>query len=390
MPEAAIAPAAPPAVAPAPSPAPPQSDPLNNAFADIDEILKEPEAAPEPPPKDKEPEPKDEPPKPDQKAKIEPTEFDPKKAAPKQLREAYEKAKAELAKERAEREIDKKQYSQPKEDPEKKDFMERAERHSKRAQELENELKFAKYERSEEYLEKYYKPYERAFGTGRAKAAAIKVSDGEGNLRPGTAEDFDAYMGIGDEEAAADYAEKVFGKHKTAMEYHREEVRKLGAATQSAIEDFRKKGSEREKEWQENQSKAMKAAGETWAMLNKTAVEKYPVLFKAPDEDTKGSELLSKGFETADRAFTNGAPLKEGQKALNALELMQIRSAMRNKAAAFDYQVYLKQQALAKIKKLESDLAAYKKSEPRGGEGRSDKTTSADGWEAELAEMATE
>lgn len=386
MPEQSTAPAPPPAATPAPAPAPSAPDPLNNAFSDIDEILKEPEESPEP--QQKEPEPKDEPPKPDPKAK-EPTEFDAKKAAPKQLREAYEKAKAEMAQIRAERDELKKQSSTPKEDPEKKDYMERAERHSKRAQELENELKFAKYEKSQEYQEKYYQPYEQAFGQARAEAASFKVTDADGNVRQGTPEDFDTYMGISDPEAAADFAEKVFGRHKATMEAWRKDVRKLGAATQTAIESFRKQAADRENEWKENQSKALKAATETWSMLNKTALEKYPALFKASDEDTKGNELLTKGFDTIDRAFSNGAPLKEGQQPMNALELMQVRSAMRNKAAAFDYQVYLKQQALAKVKKLEADLANYKKSEPGKGDGKSEKVTG-EGWESELAGMATE
>lgn len=399
MSEVAAPPAPPPpspANTPAGQPSNAPNDPFNNAFADLDQITKEPEDAPEPPSekldkveknaKESADKKTDEPPPKSDKTE---TEFDAKKAAPKQLREAYEKTKAELAQIRAERDEIKKSASQPREDPEKKDYLERAERHARKAQELENELKFAKYEKSQEYLEKYYQPYERAFGAGRSKAAAIKVSDSEGNLRAGTPEDFDTYMGIGDEESAADFAEKVFGKHKTAMEYHREEVRKLGSATQHAIEDFRKKGAEREKEWQENQNRATKAAAETWSHLNKAALDKYPALFKAGPEDTRGAGLLEKGFDIYDRAFTNGAPIKEDQKPLNGLELMQIRSAMRNKAAAFDYQVYLKQQALAEVKKLKASLEAYNNSEPRGGNVRQDKST-AEGWEAELAGLAAD
>jgi len=389
----------------APPPAPPvqqgqpssePNDPFNNAFADLDQITKEPEESPEPPPdkpdkvekpdKLQKPEKKDEPPKPEPKTE---TEFDPKKAAPKQLREAYEKSKAELAQIKAERDELKKASSQPKEDPEKKDFMERAERHAKRAQELENELKFAKYEKSEEYQEKYFKPYADAFGQARAEAASLKVTDADGNVRQGTPEDFDTYMGITDPEAAADYAEKVFGRHKATMEAWRKDVRKLGAATQAAIEDFKKKAADRENEWKEQQSKITKAKADTWAHLNTTALEKYPGLFKAEEADARGKELLAKGFEFADRAFSDGRPLKEGQTHLNPLQLLQQQSVLRNKAAAFDYQVYLKQQALAQVKKLQADLANYKKSEPKGGDGKPDKTT-AEGWEAELASYATE
>lgn len=391
MPESAVAtpPSAPstpaPSAPPSATPAPPSTgEPMNDAFSDLDTMLAEAEPQKSEKAQEKPPEVKDESPKPEAKPE---TEFDHKKAPPKQLREAYEKTKAELAQIKAERDELKKQSSQPKDDPEKKEFYERAERYSKRAQELENELKFAKYEKSEEYQEKYYKPYEQAFASARAKAAAIKVMDAEGNPRQGTPEDFDTYMFIQDDEAAADFAEKVFGKHKSSMEYHREQVRSLQSRSQAAVEEYRKKGSEREQQWKENQSKAEKAAAELWQNLNKTALEKYPALFKAADDDTKGTELLTKGFSLADRAFTNGQPLKDGDKPLNPAELLQLRSAMRNKFAAFDFQVHLKRKAESRVKELEAELEQYKKSEPKGGDG-GPKTTQEKSWEQELESIA--
>lgn len=397
MPESAIAeaPAAAPTPAPStPPPAPaqrqPTSEPLNDAFADLDDMMKEPEPSkPDPkkaaadaaPKKSEAPKKTEEPPKPEDR----PIE----KMAPKQLREAYEALKAKHAQLETEHETFKKTASQPKDDPEKKELQERAERMAKRAQEYEQELKFTKYEKSEEYQDKYWKPYVNAFGTGRAEAAAIKITDAEGNVRQGTPEDFDAYMGINDPEAAADFAERVFGKHKTTMEYYRNKVRELGQASQLAIDEYRKKGSEREKELAENQSKAQKAASQFWETLNKTALEKYPALFKADDTDPKGKELLTKGFNLAERAFSDGKPMKEGDKPLNAAELLQLRSAMRNKFAAFDYQVYLRRKAEGRIKELEAEVEQYKKSEPGAGDGGGERTEGEHSWEADLDSIST-
>lgn len=379
-----------PSAAPAAAPPPAPSEPINESYADLDTMLNEPEP-PKPEPKKEAPKadkPKiDEPPKPPE-PKPEPSEK-PEKMAPKQLREAYEALKAKHTALETEHETFKKAASQPKDDPEKKEIAERAERYQKLAQERENELKFAKYERSEEYQEKYYKPYEQAFGSGRAEAAAIKVTDAEGNVRQGTPEDFDTYMFISDPESAADFAEKVFGKHKSTMEYWRNQVRALGSKSQSAIEEFRKKGSEREKEWSENSAKAQKAATEYWSKLNSTALEKYPALFKAADEDAKGKELLTKGFTLADRAFSDGKPTKDGDKPLNPAELLQLRSAMRNKFAAFDYQVHLRRQAESRVKALEAELEQYKKSEPGSGDGGGERPVGDESWESQIEALAS-
>lgn len=403
MPESATldAPPAAPAAAPAPAPAAAPSTPppapkvhgvtagdhFNDAFDELDKItqVEEPVAPPKPAPKS-EPKPTDKPN--DPPAAAEKADVAPEKMAPRQLREAYAELKRKHAALEAEHGTLKAKAGQPAEDPERKSLEERLTAREKRLQELETELKFSNYERTQEYQEKYWKPFAEAYSTGREKAASIRVTDEEGNIREGKADDFDTYMSIADENQAAEFAEAHFGRLSRLMEYHRQKVLELNQSRTSAIEEFRKTGAAREKERQENLSKMSKGMMETWKKAITEPLEKHPYLFKADAQDAKGSELLEKGFHFADRALSNGQPLKEGDKPLTPAEVLQARAVLRNKAAALDYHVYMRRKAEAQVKALEEELKAYQESEPGRGDGAG-KAPVEGGWEAELESLAT-
>lgn len=399
-PAPASAPAAPtPSPSPVPAPAAPKvhgvtaGEHFNDAFDELDKITqvdapppkpsKKPEAKAKEPEKTQDNAPAKTPEKPAEKA-----ETPPEKMAPKQLRDAYAELKRKHAALEAEHTTLKTKATQPAEDPERKSLEERLTAREKRLQELETELKFSNYERTQEYQEKYWKPFESAYATGREKAASIKFTDEEGNVRQGKADDFDTYMSITDENQAADFAEKTFGKLARLMEYHRQKVQEINGARTNAIEEFRKNGAAREKERQEQMSKMAKTAFETWKKAISEPVEKHPYLFKADAEDNKGTELLEKGFHFADRALSNGQPLKEGDKPLGPQEILQARAVLRNKAAALDYQVYMRRKAEAQVKALEEELKAYQQSEPGRADGAG-KAPVEGGWEAELESLAT-
>ena len=70
----------------------------------------------------------------------------------------------------------------PAEWPEKKSWEEKVaerdkaiEEHKKRVADYETELKFTQYEKSTEYKERYQKPFETAYLSGRSKAAGLKI-----------------------------------------------------------------------------------------------------------------------------------------------------------------------------------------------------------------------
>lgn len=297
-----------------------------------------------------------------------------KPVAAAELRKAYENLKSEHA--RLKEEHTKLKDFKPPEDTEKKALAERVEAHTKRISELEAELRYSNYERSEEYKTKYHEPFVEAYQAGRAKVASLKVADAEGETRQGTAADFDNIMRIQDDETAAEKATEMFGAKASIVLYHRERVQELNAARAKAVEEYRKSGDERERQRLEQQTLAKttaeKQAGEIAGMFKTfadEAIEKYPQWFKPEEGDDKGNELLVKGFERADLAFKS-SPFQPNLTPQERDGIIRLHTAIRNKAAGFDRLVYKNTQLSNRVKELETKLAEFENSKPTGGIGK--------------------
>lgn len=391
-----------------------QADPspnMTDAFAELDQFAGvAPEAKPETPATPETPS-KEAPkattvqqkttqdaPKPEKPVQTPPAPTDPPKVKAKTLAEAKEMAQAEAKEWRAKYESLEKELSKVKDDPEKKTLSERLEAREKRLAELEQELRYSAYERSEEYKDKYEQPFLNAYTAARSKIASLKVRDGrtvdhdgnvvsEGTWRQGTPEDFDTLMRISDDETAADYAEKVFGNKASIALFHRERAQELNRQRLTAIDDYRKKGSEREKttleQQKEQQTKLQETINKVWETENKTAQEKYPQWFKPEEGDEKGNTLLENGFRLADLAFS-------GNGKLPPQEMAKLHSAIRNKAGGFDRLAYKLSLATKELKDLKAKLAEYEQSEPTGGVARKQKAAAqSDDMESVLESMAS-
>ncbi len=398
--EAASIPASAPAPAPSPSTPPPaqglpksDSVPLNNAFADLDKMMGEPEPTPKP----KGPQPQKKP-APEAKSKVdrpEETEDPPetekaeeipgdkpgKPVPAPELRKAYTELKAKHAALQAEHE--KIKTAKPPEDPEKKGLAEKYEFANKRLKEIEDELRLSAYERSQEFKEKWQQPFIDAYQFGRERTAQFRVQDAEGNVRQATPEDFDYIMRITDDESAAQVADQMFGGAKAAVILNmRNEVHRLMHLRGKALEEAQKLGGEREKIRTESEKKQKAVLSETWNRLNSEAAEKYPDWFKEKEGDDKGNELLRKGYELVDKAFLNSTDIPPN-------ELVGLHSAIRNRAAAFGRLAHTNRTLTARVSELEKELESYKDSEPKGADGApKGQEDDALGWESRLEALA--
>lgn len=388
-----------PAAAPAPVSSPPpaaqgqpktSSEPLNNAFADLDRMMGEPE----PTPKAKGPQP---PKKPESKSTVDrPEETQPEPETGKteeipgdkpgkpipapELRKAYAAQREENKSLKAE--LEKLRTAKPPEDPEKKGLAEKYEFANKRLKEIEDELRLSAYERSQEFKEKWQQPFIDAYQFGRERTAQFKVTDAEGNLRQATPEDFDYVMRITDDEAAAQVAEQMFGGAKAAVILNmRNEVHRLMHLRGKALEEAQKLGGEREKIRTESEKKQKALLNETWNRLNSEAAEKYPDWFKEKDGDEKGNELLRKGYELVDKVFLGSSDVPPEQQ-------VAMHSAIRNRAAAFGRLAYQLRAANTELAELRKELDSYKESEPKGGDG-APRTQDDDSlsWESRLEKL---
>lgn len=373
-------PAAPAVVAPAPDPTPPpatreaEGHPItDNAFDEIDRIAAQPEKPrPIPPARkeaSKEPAKEPETPKPDAVAK--PDDNEPKTNSG--LRKVYETTKKRVADLESELNTLK---SKPADDPEKKALQDRLSEREKRLEDLETEMRFVSYQSSAEYKDKFQKPFESAYANGRNKAASLKVNTADGDPRQGTAEDFDAIMQITDDGTAAERAAELFGTQAPMILYHRERVMERNMERWQAIEDYKTKGAEREKQRAEVETKTraefQKQTGEIGQKFKDeaaAAVEKYPQFFKDIEGDDAGNTILKKGFEMADCAFAMNAldpkltPDERGK-------VVRLHAAVRNKAAGFDRLAHVNSGLKAKVAELQAKLDEIAGTSPGDGEAK--------------------
>jgi hypothetical protein len=373
-----------------------QNEVFTEAFADLDRIAKVPEeerfSALDPAaskeaegkvkdaPKSFKPQPKssNQPPKPQaQQPKPQQQQSAPEPKTPKELREHYDAAKTKLVElERKHAELEKR-LKKPIDDPEKKSLAEKLSANEKRMSELETELRYVAYEKSQEYKDKYQKPFEDAWMEGRSNMAALEiqeVKDGDDQViqprRDATAEDFDRLMQL-DDRSFNKEVHKLFDSVSAASIVNdRKLVKRLLTSKTNAVETYRKEGATREAELAKAREAETTQSVTAWKSAIDEGVTKYPQYF-APDEaDPDGNALLEKGMHWADRAFSDGRPLKEGDQPLNLQQLTRLRSALRNKAGGFDRMVSRYSAMKTENEALKEKLAAYEKSEPGDGEGR--------------------
>jgi len=313
-----------------------------------------------------------------------------------ELRKAYEELKAKHK--ALEAEYGTVKNRPPVEDPEKKELLTKSEQLAKKAADLEEKLKFTDYEQSDEYKDKYFKPYADAFHAGRLKTASFstqqKIDPETGSVieasRRATADDFDRIMSM-DDDKAADYAVELFGQSKASLIlWHRENILQKNSERANALDEFRKTAGERSKTEFEARSKRSKSLEEAFNKMNNEAKTKHPQLFSEVDGDEEGNALLKKGYDRYTAMFNGGRTMDaDGQEIkLTDEQVVQLHSEALNKAAAFNRLAKNHKKASERIKELETELEQFKASEPKAGEGVKTEGDGEPSWEAELMKYA--
>lgn len=304
--------------------------------------------------------------------------------APK-VRKQSDFLREELAKQKARAEAYEKEIATlkaPKEDPEKLQLTEKLTAAEKRAQEREDELRFANYERSEEYQTKYVKPYVDAFNTARHKITSLDVVErtqpftdpttGEVTARvvqkgrPATAEDFDAIALTVSDREARNLAKQMFGEDYTIAMAQREKVLELNSSRETALVEQRTKGAEREKQQLETRKRTeaenIKRNAELWTTANKEFAEKHPDWFTDVEGDDVANQMLAKDIKTTDSLFGDVSQLPPEK-------VVRMHSEMRNRAAAAGKLAHLLTKTKARLAEVEAKLKGYEGSEPKDGDG---------------------
>lgn len=275
----------------------------------------------------------------------------------------------------------------PADNPEVKTLNDRLDAESKTRKELEDAIRFANYERSPEYKEKWEKPFIDSYQSGRSKTSALKIAELKNEMgevirqsRPATAADFDAIMAAPTDEHAISMIEELFGTGARAqiVTLAREKVLERNEARESALKEFQKTGSEREKQMHETTAKVQKEVGSLWQDNIKS--ERVPdqwkpyILPKGLDGEGKpldadGDAALERGYAFFDKATGEDARnpnLTPEQRK----DIIARAASVRHRAAAFGRLTKWVKQRDTRIAELEKELEQYQKTEPGQGEGQ--------------------
>lgn len=257
-----------------------------------------------------------------------------------------------------------------------------------RLKEVEDHLRMTAYERSEEFKDKYQKPYLSAYTAGRNKAASLKLvqrlnpdtDEIVQQARQGTAEDFDAIMRIADDDAAYELADRMFGPKALAVMHYRERVQELHQQSREAIEERRTKAEAFEKEAAERQKQQAEQteaqSRERAALLAKhisDGMKAHPDWFETAEGDEEAPKVIEAGKAIADSLFTGVNP-KTGKPYTND-GMIRFHAFVRNAIAAHGPLLHRLNASKARIADLEAQLAEFKESSTiedagrRGNEG---------------------
>lgn len=290
------------------------------------------------------------------------------KMAPAALRSAYDKLKKEL------KEIRGKTASDPKEHPEFKSLSEKVAAKEKeyaelqkRANDLEETIRYVDYEKSSEFQEKYYKPYVATWRTAAQEIAKLSVPNEDGTTRKATIEDLQSIVSEPDTERALDMAEKLFG-NATKANYvinHRDRIIAASQAQEEAKAEYKEKGAALSKQSEAHRAEATKQETELWESNNKAWQEKHKDFLAVEDGDEKGKEALDLGVKAADMAFGDTSSMTLQQRA-------KLYSDTRNRAAMYGVVSHKLTKAQEHIKALEAQIAEYEQSGPGKGATKGD------------------
>lgn len=287
---------------------------------------------------------------------------------PRKLRDAYKKTKGEveLSKKRiGELEQLVAKTKQETEDSLKKDWEPRLAESEKRRSELETELRFLDYSRSEDYKAQFQTPWEEGWKAALSEFEGLKVTAPDGSEREFAPQDLHALINMPNFRAR-EIANAMFGTAAPDIMRHRAEIMRLTGARDKALNEWKQKGSERDAQIAAQRKETVKR----WSDSIETFRGEYPELFGEREADSDGNKLLRDGNSLVRAAFL-GEGIPEGLTSDQRREIiLDAQSKVGVRAMAYGRAMRDLKKAEARISELEGKLKGYEGSEPEpGGHG---------------------
>lgn len=335
-----------------PAPAPPKQPEETPAPApETDPLDPDTEEAPKPEPKPEDTPPPPDKPMTDERGKI----IDPKKVSPWKLLDQFKGRLTAAEKENIEL----------KERLAKVPDIAKLEGIDKRNKELEEEIRYTNYAKSQEFQERYQKPYEEAWTKAVSDLGELEVLAEDGSVaRKATASDLIslARMPLGE---ARKLANQMFGDSASDVMMHRQKIRDLSDAQNKALEDARKSGSERETQWIEKSKAIQSELSTLWQKFNTEDASKHDFL-KPKEGDDEWNTRLDKAKAIVDGSFAHN-PADPNLTPEQRAEVVRKRVIVRNRAIAFSPLKLEIKRLKAQLAERDTKLKQFEDSAPTGG-----------------------
>lgn len=318
------------------------------------------------------------------------TEPDPARMGPRDLRKAFEGSQKKIKEElqptiaKLEARVKELEATGPKEDPQQ---VERFKQIEARNKELEQEITFVNYEKSEEYQSKYWKPYVQAWDNARRdlKELTVEAKDATGNYVERAATEDDvmllASLPLGE---ARKRCNAMFGDSADDVMFHVREIRKLSDAQQNALAEAKKNAGTRAQQMMKQSEEMTGLQRRVWTEANSQLAAKFPRWFAPVEGDAKGNELLRAG-EALTKYLFNGGKLEpedikllpksfqtelETKGHLSPENQVRLHALIRSKAMNHDRLAYQNNQLRKELAEAKKALSQYESSEPPVGGSR--------------------
>jgi hypothetical protein len=191
----------------------------------------------------------------------------------------------------------------------------------KQLADYDNEIRLTRYERSNEYKEKYQKPYDNAVAQAYAEVKELIVYEPpaeEGQPpreRQATPADFDEIysLPLG---AATKVAKQKFGDASFIVLQHRNAIKNAAKSALGAIEEHKTKGADFEQQQTAQQKMEQEGRDRMFSQAIEALTQKFPEYFGERDNDSEWNEHRTKGQQLADLAFSDRKGLTPAQSSI--------------------------------------------------------------------------
>lgn len=305
-----------------------------------------------------------------------------------QLREQYELTKSEKAKLEAKvQELERTREEGTKAEIAKatEELRKQIEDIRKARDESEQELRFARYTKSAEYKEKYETPLRDAYQQAIDDIKGVQVVDVDGGEpRQATFDELRPILEAASAAEAAQKAAEIFGSAAPIVIQHRNEILRLQKAARVAIDDYTKRGAEREKAAEAERAQKAQQTRTAWETSLKAVEAERPLLYGRPKDDDALGKAWDKGDQLVKVAFLGEMPPEAPGDIDKEAFVVEAQAEVAARVRGFNVMAHRNVALKQEVARLKAELAKVTGSEPGQSSSKGDGQKGPSSWEEKL------